>query len=96
MSKTYTETEVKKIYADLIEQIGCDAGFVCQWSGVDFVSLEVWKNAWNKSLREHEEYLQRIGAHNERKRIAEQLLELNKPKSQEENLEKLNFPLKEK
>lgn len=81
MSKTYTETEVKKIYADLIEGIGSDAASVCHWAGIDSVSLEDWKRGWHEALRSHEDYLQRIGAYNERKRIAKQLLELNNEKT---------------
>jgi hypothetical protein len=78
MSKqTYTETDIKEIYAMLIEQIGFDAGAVCNWSGVDTVSLEDWKASWWQHLREYGEYEQRIGAYNERKRIAGELLALN-------------------
>lgn len=75
--KTYTETEVKEIYANLIDQIGHDAGAVCNWSGVDTVSLEDWKKAWWEALQEYGKYEQRCGAHNERKRIAEELLKPN-------------------
>lgn len=75
--KTYTEAEVKEIYALLIEQIGCDAGAVCNWSGVDTVSLEDWKKAWWQALQRYGDYEQKIGAYNERKRIATELLKLN-------------------
>ncbi len=75
--KTYTETEVKEIYALLVNQIGFDAGAVCNWSGVDSVSLDVWKAAWWQHFQEYGKYEQEIGSYNERKRIAEELLKLN-------------------
>lgn len=43
---SYTREEVKGIMADLIERMGCDAGAVCQWQGVDACSLEDWGRAW--------------------------------------------------
>lgn len=75
--KTYTELEVKEIYAQLINQIGHDAGSVCNWSGVDTVSLEDWKKAWWQALREYGEEEQQCGAYRERERIAKQLLKEN-------------------
>lgn len=78
--KTYTELEVKEIYAQLIEQIGADGGAVCKWSGVDTLSLEDWKKAWWQALQDYGKYEQECGAYNERKRIAAELLKLNEPK----------------
>lgn len=75
--KSYTETEVKEIYALLIDQVGHDSGAVCNWSGVDTVSLEDWKKAWWQALQEYGEYERSRGAYRERKRIAEELLKLN-------------------
>lgn len=78
--KTWQEEKEKlekEIYALLIEQIGFDSGACCGWMGVDATSLEDWKKAWWSSLREYGEYEQSIGAYNERKRIAEELLVLN-------------------
>lgn len=42
----YTLTEVKEMYAQLIERMGHDAGAVCNWSGVDNATLEQWDKAW--------------------------------------------------
>lgn len=75
--KTYTETEVKEIYAHLIEQIGHDAGAVCNWSGVDTVSLEDWKKAWWQALQDYGNYEHEIGAYKEREKIARGLLKQN-------------------
>lgn len=78
--KTYTELDIKEIYANLIEQIGADGGAVCNWCGVDTVSLEDWKKAWWEALQDYGEYERERGAYDERKRIAAELLKLNEPK----------------
>lgn len=80
MTKTYTELDIKEIYAQLIEQIGADSGAVCNWSGADKVSLEDWKKAWWVALQDYGEYERKCGAYDERKRIAAELLKLNEPK----------------
>lgn len=78
MSKTYTETEVKEIYAYAIEQLGFDAGAICQWSGVDKISLDDWKEAYWKTINEYARYEFQCGARKERERIVEYLLNKNK------------------
>lgn len=80
MNETYTELEIKEIYANLIEQIGADSGAVCGYCGIDTISLNVWKKAWWSALQDYAKYEQEIGAYNERKRISEDLLKLNEPK----------------
>lgn len=76
-SKTYSELDIKQIYADLIEQIGHDAGAVCHWEGVDSISLDEWKKAWWAEWNSHTEYEKRNGAYHERARIAAELLKIN-------------------
>lgn len=78
--KVYTEYEVKKIYADLIEQIGHDSGAECRWNGIDSLGLEEWRAAWWRNLREYGEYEQKIGAFNERARIISELTAKNNEK----------------
>lgn len=80
MTKTYTELEVKEIYAQLIERMGHDAGAVYNWSGYDTVSLDDWGKAWWAAFNDHCKYEQEIAKYNERKRIAAELLKLNEPK----------------
>ena len=48
----YTSTEVKEIYAQLIERMGCDAEAVCNWPGVDGVSLKDWDEAWWQAFQD--------------------------------------------
>lgn len=78
--KTYTELDIKEIYAQLIDQMGHDAGTVCNWSGYDTVSLDDWKKAWWEAFNDHCKYEQECATYNERKRIAAELLKLNEPK----------------
>lgn len=73
----YYEIDLKKIYADLIEQIGHDAGAVCKWNGVDSISLEDWKKAWWEEFRSYTQYEQEHGAYHERERIIKELTKLN-------------------
>lgn len=78
MNKTYTELEIKEIYANLIEQIGADGGSVCNWSGIDTVSLDGWKKAWWTALQSYADYERNQGRYLERQRIASELLEYEK------------------
>lgn len=80
MTKTYTELEVKEIYANLIEQIGHDSGAVCNWSGYDTVSLDDWKKAWWEALQEHCDYERDRGRFFERQRIASELMAFDENK----------------
>jgi len=48
----YTLTEVKEMYAQLIDRMGVDAGYVCKWSGVDSATLKEWDDAWWKALND--------------------------------------------
>lgn len=79
-SMTYTEQDIKLIYANLIEQIGWDSGACCEWMGYDALSVEEWKAQWWRCLQEYGRYEQSIGAFDERKRIAHELLTLNDAK----------------
>lgn len=75
--KTYTETDIKLIYADLIERMGCDVGAVCNWSGADSVSLETWEKAWWQAFVDTCEHEKDCGRYLERNRIAQELIRLN-------------------
>lgn len=59
----------KEVYANIIDSMGHDAGAVCNWNGVESVSIEDWHKAWWEAFNEQCEYERLQGAMHERKRI---------------------------
>lgn len=75
--ESYSLSEVKQIYAELINQIGHDAGACCNWNGYDTLTLDEWKTAWWQEFQSYTTYERENAIHYERARLAAELLKLN-------------------